>query len=321
MKSSHLLEIDKLNTKIFHRDYTVNAVCDLSLELKTKEILAIIGESGCGKTMSMLSITNLIPKNAKVVSGGIMFNSKELDINNEKELLGIRGSQVSYIFQDATASLNPIFTVGEQIQEMFMAHQCVSKNRAKDDAAEVLELVNLKPAQKYYNYYPHQLSGGMNQRAMIAMAIASKPKLLIADEPTSSLDRITEITILKLLKRLNAELGLSIILITHNISLIENFADTIAIMYAGRIIEKGPSGEILNSPKHPYTEALLDCLPKKGKELNAIKGSVPNLSNLPSGCKFHPRCPYVMEKCLKQEPDFIKISQGHSVRCYLQQKT
>ncbi|MDD5292107.1 MAG: ABC transporter ATP-binding protein [Candidatus Omnitrophica bacterium] len=316
--SNNLLQVDKLNTKIFHGDYTVDAVCDLSLELKEKEILAIIGESGCGKTMSMLSIANLIPQNAKVVSGQIIFNSKKLNISDEKELQDIRGSQISYVFQDATASLNPIFTIGEQIKEMFIAHNCFSPNKAKESASKVLELVNLKPAQKYYNYYPHQLSGGMNQKAMIAIAVASKPKLLIADEPTNSLDRITEITILKLLKKLNAEFNLSIILITHNISLIENFADTIAIMYAGRIMEKGLSQEILHSPKHPYTKALLDCLPKKGKELNAIKGSVPNLAKLPSGCKFHPRCPYVMEKCLKDEPDFVKISQEHSVKCYLQ---
>ena len=317
MSGDYLLKVTKLNTRIFYKDYAVQAVSDLDLELKEKEILAIIGESGCGKTMSMLSLTNLIPKNAKVISGQILLNANELAINDEDELQNIRGSQISYIFQDANAALNPLFTIGEQIKEMFAEHAGLSQSQSKEAAIKMLNLVNLKPAQNYYRYYPHQLSGGMNQRAMIAMAIASNPKLLIADEPTSSLDRITEIKILKLLKKLNNDFNLAIILITHNISLIENFADNIAIMYAGGIVEKGRAQEILHNPKHPYTKALLDCLPKKDKQLNAIKGSVPDLSKLPSGCKFHPRCPFVMEKCLKEEPNFTNISPEHFVKCYL----
>ena len=320
MNSDYLLKIDKLNTRIFHRDSVINAVCDLDFDLKEKEILSIIGESGCGKTMSMLSVTNLIPKNAKIISGQIFLNGKRIEIDNEKQLRGIRGSQISYIFQDATASLNPLFSVGEQIKEIFKTHKKLTQAESKKATLEVLELVDLKPAKTYFSFYPHQLSGGMNQRVMIAMAIASQPKLLIADEPTSSLDRITEIKILKLLKDLNRKLNISIILITHNISIIESFADCIAIIYAGRIIEKGSKDEVLYNPKHPYTKALLDCRPRKrngGKFLNTIKGNVPDLSKLPSGCKFHPRCSYVMERCLNKEPQFKKASQNHIVKCYL----
>ncbi|NQU19222.1 ABC transporter ATP-binding protein [bacterium] len=320
MSTNYLLEINKLNTKIFYKDSVINAVCDLDLELKEGEILSMIGESGCGKTMSMLSLTNLIPKNAKIVSGQIFLEGKKIEINDEKQLMNIRGSQISYIFQDATASLNPLFSIGEQIREVFEVHKKLSRKESKKAAWEILELVNLKPAQTYYSFYPHQLSGGMNQRAMIAMAIASKPKLLIADEPTSSLDRITEIKILELLKDLNRKLNISIILITHNISIIENFTDSIAIIYGGRIIEKGDKGAVLHNPRHPYTKALLDCMPKKrnaGKFLNTIKGNVLDLSKLPAGCKFNPRCPHAMEKCLKAEPQFKEISQSHFVKCYL----
>jgi len=315
-----LLKINKLNTRIFCDDYTVEAVCDFDLELKQKEILAIIGESGCGKTMSMLSIANLLPKSAKITSGLVYFDGKDIKPNNELQLSQIRGSKISYIFQDATSALNPLFTIGEQIREVFIAHK---KNVVKDIKKAVLEtlnLVNLNPAQDYYSYYPHQLSGGMNQRAMIAMAIASNPKLIIADEPTSSLDRITEIKILDLLRELRDKIDISIILITHNISIIENFADNIAIMYAGRIIEKGSCQEMLNNPKHPYTKALLDCKPKQNMEseyLSTIKGHVPNLSKLPSGCKFHPRCKFAMDICLKNEPAFKKVAQSQFTKCYL----
>ncbi|MDD5005681.1 MAG: ABC transporter ATP-binding protein [Candidatus Omnitrophica bacterium] len=321
MNSNILLKASKLNTRIFYKDSVVNAVCDLDLELREKEILAIIGESGCGKTMSMLSLTNLLPQSAKITEGQILFNGKDIEMDNEDQLRKIRGAQISYVFQDATASLNPLFSVGEQIREMFITHEKIPSAESKNKVLEVLESVNLKPAEKYYSYYPHQLSGGMNQRAMIAMAIASKPKLLIADEPTSSLDRITEMQILNLLRDLNKKMNLSIIFITHNISIIENFADRIVIMYAGRIIEKGDAKEILRNPKHPYTKALLKCLPKKenkDKFLNTIEGNVADLSDLPDGCKFNPRCPYVMDVCLKEEPEFKKVSEGHFTKCYLE---
>ena len=205
-----------------------------------------------------------------------------------------------------------------------MTHKKLSQRESKKAVLEVLELVNLRPSKEYYSYFPHQLSGGMNQRAMIAMAIASRPRLIIADEPTSSLDRLTEIKILRLLKDLNKSLNISIILITHNISVIVDFSDKVAIMYAGRIVEVGDKEEVLNNPKHPYAIALLDCMPRKRKEdklLKTIKGNVPNLSQLPSGCKFHPRCPFVMEVCKGQEPDFIKVSQNQFAKCYLYQKT
>lgn len=318
--SETLLKIDGLNTKIFLKDSVVNAVCDLDLELKQKEILSIIGESGCGKTMSMLSITNLLPKTAEITSGKIYFIGKEIDPNNENQLRHIRGIEISYVFQDATSSLNPLFTIGEQIKEMFLTHYKLDRNKAEKAVLEVLESVDLLPAEKYYSYFPHQLSGGMNQRAMIAMAIASKPRLIIADEPTSSLDRITEIKILELLKELNEKINASIILITHNISIIEGFAHSIAIMYAGRIVEKGKRDEVMTSPKHPYTKALLECRPKKNKKekfLNTIEGKVPNLSELPTGCKFHPRCPFVMDICKTQEPEFKQLSKTHFVKCYL----
>jgi len=318
--TNSLLKINNLNTKIFHKDRIVNAANDIDLELNEKEILCIIGESGCGKTISMLSLANLLPDNAKVIQGRIEFEGNIIDIHNETTLENIRGSKISYVFQDATSYLNPIFTIGEQIEEVLIFHNKLTKQKAKDKTLSTLELVNLKPALHYFNYYPHQLSGGMNQRAMIAMSIASNPKLLIADEPTSSLDRITEIKILNLLKDLRDTLNLSIILITHNISVVESFADKVAIMYAGRIVEVGRSQEVLNNPKHPYTIGLLECIPKqdtKEKFLKTIKGSVPDLANLPEGCKFNPRCPFVMDICKKKEPNFRKVSNNQSAKCYL----
>jgi oligopeptide/dipeptide ABC transporter ATP-binding protein len=312
-----LLKINKLNTRIYHKKSIIEAVCDFDLELKQKEILGIIGESGCGKTMSMLSITHLIPKSAKIISGEIYFSGRKINYRDKIGLRDIRGSQISYIFQDAGACLNPLFTIGEQIKEVFLTHNKLPPPKAYEATLEVLQWVNLKPAKQYYFYYPHQLSGGMNQRVMIAMSVASQPKLIIADEPTSSLDRITEIKILNLLKKLNEELNISIILISHNISIIKDFADTISVMYAGRIIEKASKGEVLDNPKHPYTKALLECIPKRGTELKTIEGSVPELSNLPQGCKFAPRCPFVMDRCLTQEPEIRNISQGHFLRCYL----
>ena len=258
-----LLKINNLNTRIFLADKVINAVNNLDLELKEKEILSIVGESGSGKTISMLSVTNLLPKNAKIISGEIYFNGEQLDLNNEKQLNKIRGSQISYIFQDPNACLNPLFNIGEQIKEIFVIHNKMPDKEARKAVLEALELVNLEPAKKYYSFYPHQLSGGMNQRVMIAMAIASKPKLLIADEPTSSLDRITEIKILNLLLDLNKKLGISIIFITHNISIARNFADRIAIMYKGKIVETGNSKEIIDNPKQPYTQRLLACIPKR----------------------------------------------------------
>lgn len=320
MSYDSLLKIDKLNTRIFGKQAPVNAVCDLDLELREGEIISIVGESGCGKSMSMLSLTNLIPRNAKIISGQINFNGKNINLNNEVQLRGIRGCLISYIFQDPGASLNPLFSVGEQIQEVFLIHHKMSFAESKKATLDIMESVELKPSKTYYRYFPHQLSGGMNQRVMIAMAIASKPKLLIADEPTSSLDRITEVKILNLLKDLNKQLGICIILITHNISIIENFSQRIAIMYAGRIVEIGDNHEVLYSPKHPYTEALLECMPKnrnKNELLNTIEGNVPDLSKLPNGCKFHPRCPYVMDECLIKEPDFRKITKTQFVKCYL----
>ncbi|MFH1622127.1 MAG: ABC transporter ATP-binding protein [Candidatus Omnitrophota bacterium] len=318
--SELLLKIDKLNTRIFSDGSVVNAVCDFDLELKRKEILTIIGESGCGKTMSVLSITNILPQSAKIVSGEIKFDDRDIKFDSERELQKIRGCQISYIFQDPVSSLNPLFTIGEQIKEVYQTHTDLSNAESKSAVLEVLELVNLKPAQNYYSYFPHQLSGGMNQRAMIAMAIASKPKLIIADEPTSSLDRITELKILGLLKELNDKINVSIILITHNISIIENFSDSVAIMYAGRIVEKAAKDDIFKNPKHPYTKALLDCRPKINEDkefLNSIVGNVPDLSKLPSGCKFHPRCPFVMDICKEKEPEFKEFSNHQISKCYL----
>ncbi len=320
MSGNQLLKIKKLNTRIINKDSVVNAVCDFDLDLKEKEILGLIGESGCGKTMSMLSITNLVPKSAKILSGEIFFNGIAVDINSEIQLRNIRGSQISYVFQDASSSLNPLFTIGEQIKEVFLTHSKLSETESRKETLEALEIVGLNPPKVYYAYFPHQLSGGMNQRAMIAMAIASKPKLIIADEPTSSLDRITEIKILELLKEINNKINSSIILITHNISIIEDFADKVLIMYAGRIVEQGLKNEILNSPKHPYTQALLACNPKNSRNkryLDTIKGNVPNLSKLPTGCKFNPRCPFVMNICLKDEPEFKAFSQTQLSKCYL----
>jgi len=320
---TNLLEVNKLNTRINQENFTIYPVSDFELLLRQEEIVAILGESGCGKTMSALSITGLVPKSAKVIQGKIMLEGNILDPRNETQMEKIRGSKISYVFQDATSYLNPIFTIGDQINEMVTIHQNLSQEQRRSKVCSFLELVDLKPADKFYWLYPHQLSGGMNQRAMIAMALASNPKILIADEPTSNLDRITELKILKLLLDLKNKLKISIIFITHNISTIENFADSIIVMYAGRIVEIGTKEEILSTSHHPYTKGLLNCIPKtssKGNTIPTIKGNVPDLSSLPQGCKFHPRCPFVMPKCREKEPEFYKISNTHYSKCYLQQK-
>ena len=316
--STALLKAENLSTRIFLNAQTLFPVNNLTFEITPKEILCIIGESGCGKTLSMLSLTNLLPKNARISSGKVMFQGAPLDLYNEKYLTGVRGAKISYIFQDPTAYLNPIFTIGEQIQEAIRFHSSLNTAESKKKVFELLDSVGLRPAQKYYAYFPHQLSGGMNQRAMIAMAIASQPQLLIADEPTSSLDRITELKILRLLLELNKTLGLSIILITHNIAIVKGFAHRIAIMYAGSIIEEGTTDEILTGAQHPYTKALLACLPQKNNKnepLKTIRGSVPDPSGVPQGCSFHPRCDMSKNQCLTDKLNYKQISKTHFVRC------
>lgn len=320
MSSTQLLQVKNLNTRIFLKDAVVEAVRDFELEVFEGEILCIIGESGCGKTMSMLSLTNLLPPAAKITSGQILFCGSPLALDDEKQLQAIRGSHISYIFQDPSAYLNPLMSIGEQIHEALRAHSNVDREESKSAVLELLHIVGLTPAQEYFPYFPHQLSGGMNQRAMIAMAIASKPQLLIADEPTSSLDRITEIKILRLLLALNEQRSVSIIFITHNISIIKGFAHRVAIMYAGSIVEMGTAEEILNNPQHPYTIALLACVPQKHREkrlLATIQGNVPELSQLPNGCTFHPRCDLRTQRCDESEPRFTRITKTHLVKCCL----
>ena len=315
-----LLEVSNLKTYFYTAEGTIPAVNGVDLEVGEKETLGLVGESACGKSVTALSIMRLIPSPAgKIVQGKINFKGENLLDLEEIEMRKIRGAKISMIFQDPLVSLNPVYTIGNQIEEAIILHQKLKKREARGKALEMLNLVGITSPRERLNSYPHQLSGGMGQRAMIAMALSSNPSLLIADEPTTALDVTIQAQILDLLQKLKEEREMSIILITHDLSIIAEVADSVAVMYAGKIVEHAKVREIFKRPKHPYTKGLLDSIPQlteKKERLKVIEGNVPNLLNLPSGCKFHPRCPLVDEKCRKEEPPLEKKETGHWARCW-----
>ena len=318
--SDTLLELRNLRV-YFHQDHQlVKAVDGISFNLAKQEILALVGESGCGKTVTALSITKLIPREAtEVIDGEIIFKGKDLLKCDAEKIRAIRGGSISYVFQEPVTSLNPVFTIGDQIVEAIKLHQTKNKKEAHALAIALLKEVGIAAPQQRFNCYPHQLSGGMNQRAMIAMALSSSPELLIADEPTTALDVTIQAQILRLLVKLKQGKALSILFITHNLKIVPQFADRIVVMYAGKIAEILNTDLLMSSTNHPYTLGLLDCVPKiskaKGK-LNAIKGEIPSPLNLPSGCLFHPRCPEVLPVCRKVEPELKEIVPAHKVACH-----
>ena len=312
-----LLEVEKLKTYYFTPDSVVKAVDGVSFTLDKGEILAVVGESGSGKSTLGLSIIRLVPRPGKIVGGKVVFEGVDLVSLPEKEMCKIRGKKISAIFQDPLTSLDPLMRVGEQIVETLMTHFDVSKEEARERAIKFLEMVGIS-GERFYDY-PHQFSGGMRQRAMIAMAIATEPSLIIADEPTTALDVVIQAQIMNVLVGLRDKLGVSVILITHDIALAMEVSDKMAVMYGGHLVEVASSEEIYRNPLHPYTKALLEAVPDveapKG-ELKYIPGSPPDLSRPPPGCRFHPRCPYTTEKCGREEPREVWLGD-HMVKCFL----
>jgi peptide/nickel transport system ATP-binding protein len=315
-----LLQIDNLRTDIRLKHSTVHAVDDISLYVEPGETLGIVGESGCGKTMTALSIMNLLPTGGSIVGGSIRLNDTDISKLSDADLRHVRGNEIGMIFQDPLTSLNPTMTVGKQIAEAVLLHRDVNREQAMDRAAEVLDLVGMPRARERINEYPHQFSGGMRQRVMIAMALACEPKLLIADEPTTALDVTIQKQILELIDDLRQRLGMSVILVTHDLGVIAGRADRVNVMYAGKIAETTNTSTLFANPRHPYTEALFHALPEKAAEtrerLLSIPGLPPDLTNPPSGCRFAPRCRYVTDRCRAEEPVLRGEQPEHRFACF-----
>jgi len=323
-----VLEVRNLSVEYYKGGKVIQALRDASITLKRNEVLGIVGESGCGKSTLALSILKLIPeREGKVVSGEILFKGEELLRLSEEKLVQIRGDRISIIFQDPFSSLNPVFRIGNQIAESLALHRKdnLSTSQREKEIIELLELVKMpKPKDTMWSY-PHQLSGGMQQRVMIAIALSSKPEILIADEPTTALDVTIQKEILDLLTELQKKLGLSVVLITHDFGIVAQICQRVSVMYAGSIVEEASTSEIFQNPLHPYTKGLLESLPSRQepsgsprgekRRLKAIPGQVPDPSNLPSGCKFYPRCPIGIEDCKSGEPMLEEIIKNHWVRC------
>lgn len=297
----------------------VKAAEDVSFTLEKGHTLGLAGESGCGKTTTALAILRLLPFNAKIIKGAIIFEGKDiLKLNEEEFRKEVRWKKISMIFQGAMNALHPTITVGEQIAEAIMLHEQIEKKEALERAAKLLDLVGV--GGERINRYPHEFSGGMKQRAVIAMSLACNPKLIIADEPTTALDVIVQAQVMKVMKELQQKLNLSMIIISHDLSLIAETCSEVAIMYAGRIVEISKSRKIFKEPLHPYTQKLIAAFPSilgEKKELSTIPGFPPDLIDPPPGCRFHPRCPYAMEKCRKENPYLHQVEEAHYVACHL----
>lgn len=319
LQKHSLLEARDLSIHFFTEEGVIRAVENVNLEIYSGEILGLVGESGCGKSVTGLSLLRLIPiPPGRIVSGDILFDGRSLLPLEEKEMEKVRGNDISMIFQEPMTSLNPVFTIGDQIMEAVILHQGLDKTEARKRAIEMLDRVKISSPEKRIDSYPHQLSGGMRQRAMIAMALSCQPKLLIADEPTTALDVTIQAQVLQLLKEIQMEMGMSVMLITHDLGVVSEIADRVAVMYAGRIFEYGPIEAIFGKMRNPYTRGLMRSIPQlaeKKNRLNAIPGQVPDPMNLPAGCKFHPRCYLVIEECKKEEPPLFQVNGNHFSRC------
>lgn len=316
-----LLAVKGLKTYFLTTPKPIRAVDDVSFSIKQGETLGLVGESGSGKTMTALSILRLLPNFAKIIQGEILFNGKDLVKVTEEEIREIRGNKISMIFQDPMTSLNPVYTVGFQISEAILAHKKMRRSEVYRRVLELMELVGIPSSEKRMKDFPHEFSGGMRQRIMIAMALACNPQLLIADEPTTALDVTIQAQVLELMKELRAKIGTSILLITHDLGVIAEMCNKVAVMYAGQIVEYADVHSIFKRPTHPYTIGLLKSLPGLnvglGKKLYSIEGVVPDMINVPSGCRFHPRCKEAMDRCRSEVPLFYSVKSGHYTRCFL----
>jgi len=314
-----LLDIAGLSTSFTTPSGVIKAVDNVSLSLRKGRVLGLVGESGCGKTMTALSILNLVPPPGKITAGKIFFEDRDLLTLSDEEMRKIRGARISMVFQEPMTALNPVFTVGNQIGEVLTTHQAITANEALDRSVELLRSVGIPSPEKRVHEYPHQLSGGMRQRVMIAMAIACRPSLILADEPTTALDVTIQAHILELLTRIQSEMGMAMVLVTHDLGLIAERANEVAVMYAGRIVEQTDTQELFKDPLHPYTKGLMASIPRPGDSrrgrLRTIPGTVPRLSDLPKGCTFSPRCDIRIDQCYT-EPDLVEVKPGHKVRCW-----
>lgn len=320
-KKKELLKVNDLKTYFFTHEGIVKAVDAVSFSISQGETLGIVGESGSGKSVTALSIMRLIPQPpGKIVSGEISFEGKNLRTLAEREMRKIRGRKISMIFQEPMTSLDPVFTIGHEIVETILLHQKLTKKEAYKKAVQMVEVVGIPDASKRMRNYPHELSGGMRQRVMIAMALSCNPALLIADEPTTALDVTIQAQILRLMNELKKEFNTSVLMITHDLGVISEMCDYVAVMYAGHIVEYTDIYTIFEKPLHPYTKGLNRSIPRMDKEtknLDTIKGVVPNLLHLPPGCPFAPRCEYAYERCLREMPELIEVESRHLVKCHL----
>jgi oligopeptide/dipeptide ABC transporter ATP-binding protein len=321
-----LLEVKSLKTYFYTEDGTVRAVDGVDFEVYPGEVLGLVGESGCGKSVTSLSVMRLISAPGKVEAGEILFDGVNMLDLPEHEMIHVRGNRISMIFQQPQTALNPVFKVGDQIGEVLNIHQGLSKEAGNKRAIELLSMVGIPDSNRRVDAYPHELSGGMAQRVMIAMALACTPELLIADEPTTALDVTIQAQILDLMQNLRENIGTAIILITHDLGVVAEMCERVAVMYAGEIVEQAEVGTLFDKPLHPYTVGLIESIPILGKlkdRLEVIPGSVPNLVDLPPGCRFAPRCKAMVDHglkiCVDVKPDLIDVKPGHNVRCWLYQ--
>ena len=315
-----LISVEGLSTHYFTGDGVVRAVDNVSLRIHRGEAVALVGESGSGKSTTAFSMMRLISKPGRITSGKVLLNGRDIMSLSKSEIMRVRGSEMSMVFQDPMTFLNPLIRVGEQIAEAIRIHHGARPSEARDMAVEALRLVQLPNPETMVDYYPHQLSGGMRQRAMIAIATSCRPSLIIADEPTTALDVTIQAQIMQLLGNLSKELGTAMLLITHNLGLVAEYCDRVYVMYAGQIVEEAGVFEIFKSPQHPYTAALLECnlmLDRRTEKFRTIKGRPPSRVQLPTGCRFHPRCTQVMASCPSTIPSLNKLENGGHVRCLL----
>jgi peptide/nickel transport system ATP-binding protein len=321
-----LLEVRDLKTHFRTDDGIVRAVDGVSFSVEKGQTLGIVGESGCGKSVTCLTIMGLNPRTTTISSGEVLFNGQEILHAPAGKLREIRGNEIAMIFQDPMTSLNPVYTIGKQLEEAILLHRDVTKKEARGRSLELLEAVGIPRAQRRIDDYPHQFSGGMRQRVMIAMALVNDPDLLIADEPTTALDVTTQAQILDLMMRLQQDFGSAIMMITHDLGVVAEIADEVVVMYAAEIVEQGSAETIFKRPHHPYTWGLLGSLPRLDADVERlvqIKGQPPSLLNPPRGCRFHPRCPYVFNRCKEEEPALLPVTGDgdHLQRCFLDEET
>ena len=319
----NVLEIKNLKTYFFTRRGVVPAVDGVDMRIGKGQVIGVVGDSGCGKSMTAMSIVRLLSYPGKIVEGEILLEGQDLAQASEKRMREIRGNDISVIFQEPMTSLNPVLTVGKQVREAVLLHQKVSKKEARERVIEMFRQVGIPEPEERYRSYPHQLSGGLRQRVMIAMAMICNPKLLLADEPTTALDVTIEAQILHLMKQLQEKRGTAILLITHNLGVVAEICDYVYVMYAGKVVEQADVFTLFREPLHPYTSGLIRSIPKVheqeggGQRLYTIKGMVPNLLHMPEGCAFCPRCEHATERCRLEKPELYDRGDGHRVRCFL----